>query len=199
MRSLNFFLKSLIPIIFTIQISMFMICADVSAAVSSSESAPDIPAWNSIESNFFVIYYHPAANLKRIERELNRRPIYFDQAARYGETTVSQEICYRLDKLFNRVKEILNMYPKIQKVSIKIFKNRSELNEEYLKIFGKQGDLSSFYIDKYNTIYTSESDITDSVMIHEMAHVIVDSYFSVIPPESVGEILASYVDVHLEK
>ena len=67
------------------------------------------------------------------------------------------------------------------------------------RIFGKPGDFKAFYVYKYNTIYTSESDIEDSVIIHEMAHAIIDHYFSVIPPETVGEVLAAYVDAHLER
>ena len=162
------------------------------------ETLPDNEDWSSMGGNFFVLYYNPSANLEDLERELTKRPIYFDQAARYGEVTTQEEICRRLDKLYNRVQDVLGMYPKIPKIKIKIFKNRDELNDEFVKISGKPGDFKSFYVYKYNTIYTSESDIEDSVIIHEMAHAVIDHYFSVIPPETVGEILASYVDAHLE-
>ena len=163
------------------------------------EVLPDDEDWSSMEGNFFVLYYEPAANLEDIKRELTKRPLYFDQAARYGEVTTSREICYRLDKLYNRVQDVLGMHPKIPKINIVIFKDRDELNDEFAKIFGKNGDFRSFYVYKHNTICTSESDIEDSVIIHEMAHAIIDHYFSVIPPETVGEILASYVDLHLEE
>jgi hypothetical protein len=93
---------------------------------------------------------------------------------------------------------VLDMHPKTPKIKIKIFKDRYGLNEEFAKIFDKPGDHKSFYIYEHNAIYTSESDIEDSVIIHEMAHAIIDHYFSVIPPETVGEILATYVDAHLE-
>ena len=163
------------------------------------EVLPDDENWSSMESNFFTIYYNPSANLEDMERMLTRRSLYFDQAARYGEVTASGEICQRLDKLYNRVQDVLDMHPKMPRIKIKIFKDRDELNDKYLKIFDKQGDFKSFYIYKYNTIYTSENDIEDSVIIHEIAHAIIDHYFSVIPPEAVGEILAAYVDSHLEE
>ena len=162
------------------------------------EDLPDNEDWSSVGSNFFVLYYNPSINLEDIERELTKRPLYFDQAARYGEVTAQEEICRRLDKLYNRVQDVLDMHPKTPRIKIKIFKDRDELNNEFVKIFGKKGDFKSFYVYKYNTIYTSESDIEDSVIIHEMAHAIIDHYFSVIPPETVGEILAAYVDAHLE-
>ncbi|MFA5256015.1 MAG: hypothetical protein WC419_04910 [Candidatus Omnitrophota bacterium] len=154
--------------------------------------------WSSMTSNFFVLYYSPSANLEDLNRDITKRQLYFDQAAKYGEVTVKEEICQRLDRLYNRVQDVLDMYPKTPRINIKIFKDRDELNDESSKIFGKAQDSRSFYVYKYNTIYTSEGDIDDSVLIHEMAHAIIDHYFSVIPPETVAEILASYVDAHLE-
>jgi hypothetical protein len=162
------------------------------------EAPPDDGDWSCVVSNFCVLYYSPSANLEDLERELTKRPLYLDQAARYGEVTTSREICQRLDKLYNRVQDVLDMHPKTPKIKIKIFKDRDELNDEFVKIFGKPGDLRAFYVHKHGTIYTSESDIEDSVIIHEMAHAIIDHYFSVIPPDTVGEILAAYVDAHLE-
>ncbi|MCX5666741.1 MAG: hypothetical protein NTY34_00280 [Candidatus Omnitrophica bacterium] len=186
-------------------VASLIITALLSLALSSSvifalddEALPDNEGWSSVESNFFVLYYDPSANLEDLERELTKRPLYFDQQARYGEVTTIEEICQRLDKLYNRVQDVLDMHPKTPRIKIKIFRDRDGLNGEFVKIFDKQGDFKSFYVYKYNTIYTSESDIEDSVIIHEMAHAIIDHYFSVIPPETVGEILAAYVDAHLE-
>jgi len=103
-----------------------------------------------------------------------------------------------MDLLFERAKEILDMHPRIKKIKVRIFKNRKELNKEYRRIFKENKSLISFYIYKYNTIYTTESDISDSVIAHEMGHAIVDHYFAVRPPEKVRELLAQYVDLHLE-
>lgn len=184
-------------LIFLLQISALLICA--SAFGQTAESPQGDNSWISADSNYFTIYYRPSADLKRIDSQIQQRTLYFDQPVAYGETTAEQRIAMRLDKLFNRVKEVLGMYPKIQKVKIKIFKNRAELREEYFRIFNKEENFRSFYINEYNTIYTSESDIDDSVIIHEMAHVIIDHYFAVTPSEKASEILASYVDLHLEK
>lgn len=184
-------------ILCAILIGALVVCAG--GQCEPAEPLPASESWLSIESNYFTVYYPPGADLIKIKMALEKRALYFDQPARYGLVTAQEEISYRLDKLFNRVEEVLDMYPRIPKVKIKIFKERAELNEEYLKIFGRRDDFKAFYINRYNTIYTSESDISDSIMVHEMAHVIIDHYFSVIPPEKVREILSSYVDAHLEK
>lgn len=187
-------------------ISLFIfavhIAAFVSLAIAAGEDAkPSIDAaeWSSVESNFFIIYYHPSADIEKIKRSLTTRKLYFDQPARYGNVTTPQEICYRLDRLFNQVEEVLNMYPEMPKTKIIIFKDRDELSREYFKIFGAKDDLKSFYVNKYDTIYTSEADISDSVIIHEMAHAVIDRYFSVIPPKVISEVLAAYVDAYFEE
>lgn len=190
------FLRIAASLVMTTLFGFALFCPRAFAA--DDEVLPDNESRSSMASNFFFIYYDPAANLEEIKRELTRRPLYFDQAARYGEVTTQEEICQRLDKLYVRVQDVLDMHPKTPRIKIRIFKGRGELNEEFAKIFGRPGDFRSFYVYKYNTIYTSENDVEDSVMIHEMAHAVIDHYFSVIPPETVREILAAYVDVHLE-
>lgn len=196
MCNYNIFLKRTAAVILAVSVGLPLF--SIVAFSQTSDQPSNEEVWDSIESNFFIVYFRPDANLNGIERELNNRTIYYDQPARYGEVTVPDEICYRLDRLFGRVKEILNMYPDIPKINIKIYRDREELNNEYNKLLGKKADIGSFYIKDHNTIYTSEGDISDSVITHEMAHAIIDHYFAVIPPEKVSEIIASYVDIHLE-
>lgn len=156
--------------------------------------------WKSLKSFYFTVYYRPGADLKKIERKLRKRAPYFsvDSESRPLKTD-EDKIAYRMDLLFRRTKEILGMRPRVKNLEIRIFENRKELNDEYRRIFGKKTNLISFYIYKYDTIYTSESDISDSVMAHEMGHVIVDHYFTARPPEKIREILSQYVDAHLDE
>jgi len=197
MFSLSGYLKKIVLVVLSIQVGLSLMGR--TSFCEPSQSPQEESDWSTVNSNYFNIYYRPDANLYGIERELTARALNFDQAARYGDITVLDEICLRLDKLFSHVKDLLNMYPNIPKVIIKIFKDRAELNDEYSKIFSKKDDLKAYYVKDYNTIYTSEADIADSIVIHEMAHVIIDHYFDVAPPEKVSEILASYVDAHIEE
>ena len=112
---------------------------------------------------------------------------------------IQDKIGYRLDRLFVRAKQILDMNPRIKKIHLKIFKNRKEVKEEFFKIYRIRRRVKSFYVYKFNTIFISEQDITDSVVAHEIGHALTDHYFVVIPPLKVREMLASYVDLHLEE
>ena len=91
------------------------------------------------------------------------------------------------------------MYPPNFKLAIKIFKDDDALALAYFRMMGAHQHYQAFYIYQYRTIYTSEYTISDSVMSHEMAHAVIDNYFSANPPPKVAEILATYVDVHLEE
>lgn len=167
-----------------------------------TEGAMPVPLtgaeWSVIKKGHLEVYYRSSAGLKRIYRQLKRR---FNPP---GETIdrdapIEDKLIFRLNILLNRVKDILGMYCDIPILRIRIYENRSALNDEYLKIFGIRQDFKSFYIDKYKTIYTSEEDISDSIISHEMGHAIIDYYFAVIPPPKVAELIASYVDMHLEE
>lgn len=169
------------------------------ASSTSVVATPPGKEWSTIESNYFTINYRPEASLKAIDRKLRKR--LFDLAGTLTQSTSnnpSRRIARRLDGLLKRVKDILGMQPRNMHMNVYIFKNRKELIDEHQKIFGERKNLKSFYIYKYNTIYTTESDISDSVIAHEMGHAVVDHYFVVRPPERVREILATYVDLHLE-
>jgi hypothetical protein len=90
------------------------------------------------------------------------------------------------------------MYPRNDKLLIKIYKSLSELDGVYLEIFQDEKSYYAFYIHKFNTVFACEEKISESVMAHEMAHAIIDHYFPILPPRKVQEILATYVDYHLK-
>ncbi|MEW6101568.1 MAG: hypothetical protein AB1481_04665 [Candidatus Omnitrophota bacterium] len=157
-------------------------------------------AWQEHRSGYLNIYFEPDADLKAIHKRLHRRLFYVNSPGKTPALADSREkIAYRLDRLLERVMEVLDMYPAERNLNIKVFKKRRELSEEYYRIFRKRANPKAFYVHKYRTIYASESDMTDTVIAHEMGHAVVDSYFRVIPPEKIGEMLANYVDMHLEE
>lgn len=156
--------------------------------------------WFIINSANFTIYCKQEVNLGTVERRLGRRGLFISGV--YGPNPVSappQKVAYRMDRILKRVKDILEMYPGKMDLKIRVFNTREELNDEYYNIFGQWENYKSFYIHKYKTIYTSEEDVSDSIMAHEMGHAVVDHYFNMIPPGKIREILASYVDKHLEE
>ena len=170
---------------------------DVKAAASASvkETQADVSGWNSFGSHYFTVHYSSDVSLKKIDRQLRKRAFFFSHSS--GDS-VEEKIASRLDQLCERAKQILDMRPNLPKITIRIFSGRDEVVREYNKLFHIKQDMKSFYVNKYSTIYTSEDDISDSVIVHEIGHAIIDNYFAAVPPPKVAEILASFVDVHLD-
>ncbi|MDD5427957.1 MAG: hypothetical protein PHI58_01830 [Candidatus Omnitrophica bacterium] len=159
------------------------------------------PEWVKLETGYLTVYYLPGADVEAMERRLKSRATYFDSDIPGDAAPSEEKMRYQLDALFRHAQAILDMRPANIHVNIRIFRTREALEAEYAKIFPAgtptEEDLKAFYVNKYNTIYVSEEDISDSVIAHEMGHAIVDHYFAVVPPEKIRELLASYVDLHL--
>ncbi len=164
-----------------------------------SAAAGQYDAWTNFSGNYFDIHSEPGVDLNQVYRMLTRRFYYANSAAHLGQfTDVKEKIAFRLDELMERVKQVLDIYPNAFKVDIRIYKTRKELNAQYFDIFKAPAEHKSFYIHKFQIIYVSEEDISDSLMAHEMGHIVLDNYFRVVPPEKIREMIASYVDLHLE-
>ncbi len=155
--------------------------------------------WKKIDSAYFTIYMRPDADLKSMEKKLRKRSFFFSaKPAPSYLKDYEEKIAYRTDIIFNKAKQLLGMAPRCKDIKIVVFRNSRELGDEYYYIFGEKRKYQAFYIHKFRTIYTTEADISDSVLAHEMGHVIVDHYFIVRPPEKIREMLSIYVDEHLE-
>jgi hypothetical protein len=189
--------KKLLLVSIFIALSATM-CLFHGKSYSEQEDASDT-GWLSFQTTYFTVYYKPEVNLKRVLGRLNLRglPTYSNLPA-YTLTGIEAKVAYRLDVIFMRVREILGMYPNKAGIIIKIHKNRRSVSSELCYLNQPDEDCKSFYIYRQNTIYTSEQDITDSVVAHEMSHAVVDNYFSTTPPGKMAEILATNVDVHLD-
>jgi hypothetical protein len=159
------------------------LCAAVSILTSSLifhayASSGDLSGMELKSSNFFTVYYHPAADLSRIRRDLSSIRLPHERAADYGEVSEAEKICYRLDELFTNVKELLGSYPKMPKIKLVICRDRAELAAEYHRLIGAGECPLAFHAPGLDAI--------------------LDHYFGSQPPEASSEILASYVDAYFQ-
>lgn len=168
--------------------------------IKENNDMPDREGFLAIPTTYFTIYYEPGVMLQKVYRRLSKRRFYISGS--FGPNPLSsfeEKTAYRMNILFERVKEIMGMYPSSVNFKIKIFKQQKTLNDEYFIIARRQERIKAFYSPKYNTIYTSEESVSDSVMAHEMAHLLEHYFFSVPPSDKLTEMLAIYVDSHLEE
>lgn len=110
---------------------------------------------------------------------------------------IERELPRKVDLLFEKVQQILDMRKPMRKVRVRIYKNNAELQKAYRKIFKRKGNVRGWYVYEYNTVFLNVKDVHAGMLAHELGHAIIDHYLEVRPPRATAEILARYVDEHL--
>lgn len=156
--------------------------------------------WQRIETKHTIIQYENLKDLKKFEGKIDYsqdesvfKGLFFSSTS----NDLKEAIHKKVEALFERVQEILDMRTKLNKIILNIYPNKNRLDEIYHHITGTKCQIRSWYIYESNTIYINANDIHEGILAHEMAHAIIDHYFSVRPPRTTAEILARYVDEHL--
>jgi hypothetical protein len=153
-------------------------------------------SWRELKTGYFDLYVEDGVDLNAVDRNLRKR-LFFAGLQAGGGSGKESSIARRLDAICGRAMGILDMHPKMARRGIKIFKSNEDLNMAYVTLTGRTGGVRAFYSHDCGVIFTSQYEITDSVMAHEIAHAIVDSHYKGVPQPKVGEMLASYVDMHI--
>ncbi|MCJ7542674.1 MAG: hypothetical protein MUO88_23745 [Desulfobacterales bacterium] len=110
---------------------------------------------------------------------------------------IENEIKLKVDAVYEKVQEILDMRKSMEKVTIYIVHDKQELHFLYQKIFKTPCHLRAWYVYELNAVYVNVDDIHEGILAHEIAHSIINHYLLIRPPKATLEILARYVDGHL--
>jgi hypothetical protein len=163
--------------------------------------------WQRLETAHTIIYYTSFQDLKRLKKRVDydlKQCGLFQSFSCSGSDKLNDEVTKRVDAVYERVQDIMGMRTKTEKVIIKIFSNKKQLQAAYRKLnkeaiqnYQTSISIRAFYIQKNDTIYLNIDDLHEGMLAHEMAHAIIGRYFLVRPPRSTAEILAQYVDKHL--
>ncbi|MBU1196823.1 MAG: hypothetical protein KKE62_15255 [Proteobacteria bacterium] len=84
-------------------------------------------------------------------------------------------------------------------MNIHLYSNSAALKKAYEKIYSAECHLRAWYRFNNNTIYLNVQDLHVGILAHELAHAIIDHFLTVRPPGQTAEILARYVDTHIER
>ena len=199
-HSLSYFKLSSIAIFF---VFMFFLSGAYAYANLANETMPSEllsdERWTITKSLFCTVYLRDDVNIDAVNARIDTYRIDYGLSAKpqHQFKNTEGEIVYKLNLIFLKVQEILDMRPKGLHVKVRIYREQDDLDRVYMEIFNSENKFITFYIFKLNTIFSSEEKISANVLAHEIAHAIVDNYFSVIPPPKVAELIAQYADVHL--
>ena len=162
-------------------------------------------SWQYIESRHTIIKCETLEDLERFDDNIDFSPGEWGLKSLFsfsGSKDSIVSIKKKVDAIFERVQEILDMHTRMKKIVIIIYPNKKRFREVRTQIIGenligKNRRMRSWYTFERNTIYINADDIHEGILAHEMAHSIIDHYLTIRPPRATAEILARYVDKHL--
>jgi len=105
----------------------------------------------------------------------------------------------RVDRIVDLVGRLLDMRPPSLHFRIELYRTQGELDGIYHG-HGMMGSAPpAFYSHTTRTITVALDTITDRILAHEIAHAVICFYFGTPPPARTQEVLAQYVDKHLDE
>lgn len=160
-------------------------------------------SWLSEEkiiSRYSRVFYEDIETLRLFNRRVKLGSLSYILKKRYPkEISLEKQVSEKIDIIVDRVKTILDMYPKNFKVDIKITPDSNLVKSIYKKRYYRGTEFVAFYSPQERTIYISAEDAKSNILAHELAHSIIDQYFGVAAPVKIHEILAQYVDENFEE
>ena len=176
--------------------SLFFLFPSAAVGVWAAEQS----SWRSLETKHCIIRYQRVEDLEQFDARIDYSPgggslKWLLKGS--GLTDSTGKLVSKVDALFERVQEILDMRKKMKKVKINLYGNKRQLADVYQTLFKKTCGVRSWYLYEFKTIYSNVSDLHAGMLAHEMGHHIVDHYLIIRPPRATAEILARYVDKHL--
>ena len=156
--------------------------------------------WQKLLTRYTIIQYQNKADLLKFDRSIDWSPGQWGIKSFFSSTNptvYTEKLIEKIDALYKRVQEILDMRKRAKKAIIKIFPNQEQLRKAHIKYVKVEGHLRAWYLFKSRTIFLNVRDLHEGILAHEMGHYIIDHYFGVRPPSASAEILCRYVDQHL--
>jgi hypothetical protein len=193
LMSIQYLLKK--SVVVFIQLSLFF---SLLCGVAQGET----PAWKNIETKYTVIHYQSFEDLKKFNYKVKYGQEQWSLKWLFsgsGPNDLVDGIITKVDVLFERVQEILDMRKKMKKVTINVYRYKEQLHDAYSKIYKGPCRIRAWYRYGNNTVYVHVNDLHEGMLAHELAHSIIDRYLLVRPPAATAEILARYVDSHLKE
>jgi len=174
----------------------FVICG-----IANGQESPGI-VWQSIETKHTTIRYQSEKDLKKLDSKIKYRVERSGLKGLFspsGSDDLKNRVSIKVDALFERAQQILDMRKKMKKTTINVYRDKEQLYDAYWNIYMEKCRIRAWYEYKFNTVYINADDTHEGMLAHEMAHGIIDHYLLVRPPTATAEILARYVDSHLKQ
>lgn len=150
--------------------------------------------WRKIQTHHTRILFQSPEDLT----VLNSRIDFPVPAGKDKPADTVETVSLKIDALFRRSRELLGMHGFVNKINIRIYPNREQLDRAFFEIYGTESAARAWYTHERLTVYVQLDDLHEGILAHELAHAVIDHYLMIPPPPETAEILARYVDTNLK-
>ncbi len=157
------------------------------------------PAYGAeLETRYATIIYEKDDLLKEFNNRVRLGSLSYLVRDK-NSLTIADEVRNKVDTIMDRVQSVLQMFPRNIKIKIVLLPSDDEVSNIYKRKYLRDVDYIAFYAPGDKTVYISVDNVRLRVFAHELGHVVVDHYFAGVPPPgNIHELLAQYVEAHLE-
>ena len=113
--------------------------------------------------------------------------------------TLEEQVQNKISSIISKVKTILEMFPDEMFFNVVLFKSEKKVQAVYRKEYGIDVNYIAFYSPMSDSIYISTDNVTLRVFAHEMAHAVICHYFDKQPAVKIHELMAQFVEAHIEE
>lgn len=169
-----------------------------SGHICAGTSEPD--NWHQIHTKNTILCFQRLDDVPRLYARIDHDP---DSQKSEKEvdlhhfSNMAPTLANKIDTLFERSQELLEMEGFTNKIRVKVFNDRQHFNHAFFRLYKKECTVRAWYTHEQLTVYIHLDDIHEGMLAHEFAHAIMNHYMIVPLPGKTAEILARYVDTHV--
>lgn len=150
-----------------------------------------------IKSSYTTIVYEEEGQLRKFDRRVYLGSLSY-LLQRRSSVTITDEIKNKVDVIIEKVESILGMYPKTLEFKIVLLSSDADVQRIYYDKYKIKSDYIAFYSPQNKTVFISVNAAELTVLAHEITHAVVDQFFGFSTPVKVHEVLAQYVETHID-
>lgn len=145
----------------------------------------------------FELTYADSAVLEAFHANVSSGDRFFLFGSR-SNLTLEEQVENKMAHLVSKVQSILEMFPEKMFFKVVLFSSERDVQQAYYMEYGLKAHYIAFYSPLSDTIYISTNNVSLRVIAHEMAHAVIYHYFDKQPAVKIHELMAQFVEVHIQ-
>lgn len=149
-----------------------------------------------LDTRYAIVTYDTDEQLRKFNKKIRLGSLSYMLRGREA-VTVEDDVINKVDVIIERVKAILEMNPRPFDITFVLLDTDYEVRIRLKTNPQNASDYIAFYSTASKTVFLSVKDTRLAVIAHECAHAVIDQYLKVSPAAKIHEVLAQYVEQHL--